>query len=96
VRLLEFFSDKPQKETEPEQLDPRGNPHTSDSTLRFTSKQLNLSSLMNFIKNYKEKLSSNRDIIIKEADKGHGVVIMDTDRYIREGQRQLNYTLSAS
>ena len=28
------------------------------------------------------------DIVIKEADKGSGVVIMDKDRYIAEGMRQ--------
>jgi hypothetical protein len=41
-----------------------------------------------------KELSSNRDIMIKEADKGSGVVIMDTDHYIREGQHQLNDTLT--
>ena len=30
------------------------------------------------------------DIIIKEADKGSGVVVMDRDKYILEGMRQLN------
>ena len=30
------------------------------------------------------------DIVIKRADKGSGVVLMDRERYIREGRRQLS------
>ena len=30
------------------------------------------------------------DIVIKRADKGSGVVLMDSERYIREGRRQLS------
>ena len=37
-----------------------------------------------------KELSSNQNIIIKEADKGSGIVLMDRDRYITEGLRQLN------
>ena len=37
-------------------------------------------------------LKNNRDIIIKPADKGSAVVILDRESYINEGQRQLNDT----
>ena len=37
-----------------------------------------------------EQLISNRDIIIKPADKGSGVVIMNTSDYVFEAYRQLN------
>ncbi|XDV42480.1 hypothetical protein PO909_011135 [Leuciscus waleckii] len=36
-----------------------------------------------------EELISRRDIVIKPADKGSAVVIMDRGRYVQEGQRQL-------
>ncbi len=36
-----------------------------------------------------ESLRSNNHIVIKKADKGSNVVIMDTDKYIQEGVRQL-------
>ena len=34
-------------------------------------------------------LSKNKNIVIKQADKGSGIVIQNTDNYIREGDRQL-------
>ena len=37
-----------------------------------------------------QKLKSNPNIIIKQADKGSSTVIMSKDAYIREGMRQLN------
>ena len=37
-------------------------------------------------------LRSDRSIIIKSADKGGAVVIMDTIKYIEEAMRQLNNT----
>ena len=37
-----------------------------------------------------QKLKSNQNIIIKQADKGSSTVIMTKDAYIREGMRQLN------
>ena len=36
-----------------------------------------------------KNLKSYNDIVIKEADKGSGVVVMDRDRYIKEAFRQL-------
>ena len=36
-----------------------------------------------------KNLKSYDDIVIKEADKGSGVVVMDRDRYINEAFRQL-------
>ena len=39
-----------------------------------------------------KNLSSNRAIVIKLADKGSGVVIMNTQDYVREAQRQLSDT----
>ena len=36
-----------------------------------------------------ENLRECDDIVIKEADKGTGFVIMDKDRYISEGMQQL-------
>ena len=35
-------------------------------------------------------LKNNTDIVIKKADKGSAIVIMDRDDYIKEGERQLN------
>ena len=35
-------------------------------------------------------LAENHQIIIKEADKGSGMVIMDRERYLKEGLRQLS------
>ncbi len=35
-------------------------------------------------------LTKNRDIIIKPADKGSAVVVLNTSDYIKEGERQLN------
>ena len=40
------------------------------------------------------EISSNQDIVVKEADKGSGIVIMDRDRYIAEGLRQLSDSTS--
>ena len=34
-------------------------------------------------------LKSNEDIVMKEADKGSGVVVMDKDTYVNEAFRQL-------
>ena len=34
-------------------------------------------------------LKTSDDIVIKEADKGSGVVVMDKDRYVQQGCRQL-------
>ena len=39
-----------------------------------------------------KSLKNNRNIIIKPADKGSAVVILDREYYINEGQRQLNDT----
>ena len=39
-----------------------------------------------------KELSSNPKIIIKKADKGSAVVVMNTTDYLREGYRQLNDT----
>ena len=39
-----------------------------------------------------KSLKNNRNIIIKPADKGSAVVILDKEYYINEGQRQLNDT----
>ena len=39
-----------------------------------------------------KNLSSNRAIVIKPADKGSGVIIMNTQDYIREALRQLSDT----
>ncbi len=40
-------------------------------------------------KNALNALKNNKNIVIKKADKGSNVVIMDTDKYIEEGYRQL-------
>ena len=37
-----------------------------------------------------QNLRSNEDIIIKPADKGSAVVVMDKSAYIREAERQLS------
>ena len=37
-------------------------------------------------------LKSNVNLVIREADKGSSVVVMDRQRYIEEGYRQLNDT----
>ena len=37
-----------------------------------------------------ENLSNNDDIIIKQADKGSAVVILDRYKYVAEAMRQLN------
>ena len=37
-------------------------------------------------------LPKNKQIVIKQADKGSGIVIQDIDDYIKEGERQLNDT----
>ena len=37
-----------------------------------------------------KRLSSNKDIIIKPADKGRATVILNTDDYIKEAMRQLS------
>ena len=41
-------------------------------------------------RNALKELADNRDIIIKPADKGSAIVIMDTQDYIKEGDRQLS------
>ena len=37
-----------------------------------------------------KELKQNADIVIKPADKGSAIVIMDTDDYVLEAERQLN------
>ena len=37
-----------------------------------------------------KELSKNRNIVIKPADKGGAVIVMDTTDYINEGFRQLS------
>ena len=37
-----------------------------------------------------EELKNNKEIIIKPADKGSAVVVMDLNDYTREGLRQLD------
>ena len=37
-----------------------------------------------------EELTKRKDIIITNADKGGAVVIMDVEKYINEGNRQLS------
>ena len=37
-----------------------------------------------------EELAKRKDLIITNADKGGAVVIMDTDSYIKEANRQLS------
>ena len=37
-----------------------------------------------------EELTKRKDLIITNADKGGTVVIMDTDSYIKEANRQLS------
>ena len=39
-----------------------------------------------------KQLAADSSITIKEADKGSGIVIMDTSKYIQEGERQLHDT----
>ncbi len=43
-------------------------------------------------RNALDSLKSNKQIVIKRADKGSNVVIMDRDKYIEEGIRQLSQT----
>ena len=37
-----------------------------------------------------KELKQNADIVIKPADKGSAIVIMDRDDYVLEAERQLN------
>ena len=37
-----------------------------------------------------KELSSNPEIVIKKADKGSAIVVMQTTDYLREGYRQLS------
>lgn len=41
-------------------------------------------------RNIKKSLSSRTDVVIKPADKGVAIVIMDSDDYIKDGLCQLN------
>jgi hypothetical protein len=105
MRLLEFFSDRPETEYTP-------NPFKAKSTwkpprrCKYTESYLQvieseifheLSKRTKFYRNFSSadeqalrELTSNTDIIIKGADKGSGIVIMDSDRYVQEALRQLN------
>ena len=107
VRLAEFFADKPEKEWVKEPFKPpstwnppRGSRYTEDYLKVVENEVLtHLHSGPNFHNNLTHlerqairELKENRNIVIKGADKGSGVVVMDTDRYIKEGHRQLDDT----
>lgn len=68
-------------------MNPNPNPLQHDYRVGWTKSNLSCYELEAL-----DQLSSNDNIVIKPADKGSAVVIMDRDDYLREGFRQLNDT----
>lgn len=60
---------------------------------KILESNLNKRTYRNLTKEEQEALKNLKryeDIVIKQADKGSAVVVMDKNRYIREAMRQLN------
>ena len=105
VRLAEFFSDKPsEKDFSPDPFKPKSswNPprrcHFTENYLKTVESEVvrELHKGKRFHQNLNaserkaiKELNSNPEIVIKQADKGSGTVIVDKKRYVREGLRQL-------
>ena len=107
MRLTEFFSDKEDKQSDLDPFKrkstwnpPRRCRYTEDylktvETEFFKELDIGRSFHQNMSSAERtalRELTENGSITIKKADKGSGVIITDTDRYIKEGLRQLHDT----
>lgn len=104
IRLREFFLDSPPTPPEPFHckstwVPPKNRVPSLETYIQVVSSQINQTDLScrrtndNLPREQREALNSLRtrkDIIIKPADKGSGVVVMDRQQYIDEGMRQLS------
>lgn len=91
---------------DPFKLPSTWSPHDSLTPKAITDFQIQLNQFLDSTpKNYKlrdnltpeerdslKKLKNNKNIIIKPADKGQGIVVLNTSDYILEANRQLNDT----
>ena len=104
IRLKEFFLDEPPSEPEPFRpssswIPPKNRVPCLETYIQAVSSQVRSSNFSdnrshdNLPREERQALSSLRtrtDIIIKPADKGSAVVVMDRQQYIDEAMRQLN------
>ena len=103
VKLAEFFRNSPSRTITP--FTARSTWSPPDSALPVEIKTLIKNDLDYFVNNFKDhsaptnltseetqalsELSRDKNIIIKPADKGSAIVIMDREQYLWEGYRQL-------
>ena len=107
LRLKQFFKEESCKSRYPFQnptgwTPPVGKSPTLDTYINVTTTEIlenqpapiKCNNLPNFKLDALENLRKNKNLIIKQVDKGGAIVLMNKDDYIKEGLRQLTDTRS--